>query len=123
MKTKNATLVDRFNERLDVSLFAKDKRDRIVDWNASGIVATVLQATEAIEEDFQDVSSLSVHPEIQIRKYPAHFSLLPLVCYSMSVICRVVRENGEEEEEEEDDFIFFLSFFLSLCSMGSYLAS
>lgn len=53
---KGGTLVDGFDEGLDVSLLAKNERGRqrvgiggMIDRNSGGIVASVLQAAETIE--------------------------------------------------------------------------
>lgn len=69
------TLINRFDERFNVSFLTENKGREIgiVDRDACGIVSTVLQSAEAIEENLQDVSSVSVHVVIQIRKYSTHF--------------------------------------------------
>ena len=51
-----------------------ERREGIVDGDAGGIVATVLETTEAVEEDLENVLSLFVRVEIQIREYSAHSS-------------------------------------------------
>lgn len=76
------TLIDGFDERFDVSFLTENQRRRrkrelrrrgIVDCDACGIVSAVLQSPQAIEENLQDVLSLSVEVVIQIRKYSTHF--------------------------------------------------
>lgn len=47
-------------------------RERIVDCDSGGIVASVFETTEAIEEDLENVSSLFVRVEIQIREDSTH---------------------------------------------------
>lgn len=45
---------------------------RRIDGNSGGIISSVLQTAEAVEEEFQNVAPLSVDVEIQIRENPAH---------------------------------------------------
>lgn len=95
-------MINRFDEGLDVALLAEDERTRVqpngsrrlgyvginvaddgrrgqqggVDGDAGGIVATVLEAAEAMEEDLEDVTPLPVDVVIQVREYPTHCSVV-----------------------------------------------
>lgn len=51
------TVVDRFDEGLNIALLAEDEGSRCgsgarINGNSGGIVAAVLQASEAVEENF-----------------------------------------------------------------------
>lgn len=79
-------MVHRFDEGFDVSLLPKHERRRNggigggggagVDRDTGGVVAPVLEAAEAVEEDFQDVAALPADVEIQVGEDPAHDSLI-----------------------------------------------
>lgn len=91
------TFVDRLDERFDVPCLPKDeRRERIgggtvrkrrrrrqrqrgVDGDAGGVVAPVLEAPQAIEEDLEYVTPLSADVVIQIGEYAAHSSFSPLL--------------------------------------------
>lgn len=80
---KGGTLVDGFDEGLDVSLLAKNEGGRqrvgiggMIDRNSGGIVASVLQAAETIEKHLKNITPLPVDIVIQVGKYPTHFSSL-----------------------------------------------
>lgn len=76
---KRETLVDGFDERLDVSFLAENEgrreiRGGTIDGNSSGVVASVLQSPETIEKHLKDITPLSVNIVVQVRKYPTHCS-------------------------------------------------
>lgn len=89
------TFVDRFDERFDVPCLPKDerrerigggtirkrrrRRQRGVDGDAGGVVAPVLEAPQAIEEDLEYVTPLPADVVIQIGEYAAHSSFSPLL--------------------------------------------
>lgn len=81
------TFVDRPNEGLDVALAPEQVRRRRegaaaagdgagVYGNAGGVIAAVLEAAEAVEEDLQDEAPLSGDVEVQVGEYPTHFSAI-----------------------------------------------
>lgn len=77
------TFVDRPNEGLDVALAPEQVRRRRegaaaagVYGNAGRVIAAVLEAAEAVEEDLQDEAPLSGDVEVQVGEYPTHFSAI-----------------------------------------------
>lgn len=107
------TLIDGFDERFDVSFLTENQRRRrkrelrrrgIVDCDACGIVSAVLQSPQAIEENLQDVLSLSVEVVIQIRKYSTHFHLFFALSFNSDL-------NGGHAPRRSRDAFFFAFLF------------
>jgi hypothetical protein len=90
-REKALTGVDGSYEVLDLALLAEHQRGRPgigrhrrrrrrrsaggnvgVDGDAGGVVAAVLEAAEAIEEDLEDVAALPRHIVVEVREDPAH---------------------------------------------------
>ena len=87
-REKALTGVDGSHEVLDLALLAEHQRGRPgvrrhrrsrsaggnvgVDGDTGGVVAAVLEAAEAIEEDLEDVPALPRHIVVEVREDPAH---------------------------------------------------
>ena len=101
------------------------KCEVVVDGNSSGIVASVLETTKAIEENLKNVPSFSVHVVIQIRKYPTHFLFLKFsiaeinqnfeekkkLCFGFLIRSQFSGE-GRKRSKEKDNFDFDFGFGL-----------
>lgn len=92
-----STLINSFDKRFDISSLSKNKRraaksgiaDRI-NRDSSRIIASILQSAKSIEENLKNVTSLSVHSVIQVRKYPTH-SLSRYLSRSLSLVLSLSR--------------------------------
>lgn len=96
------TLVDGFDERLDVSFLAENEgrreiRGGTIDGNSGGVVASVLQSPETIEKHLKDITPLSVNIVIQVRKYPTHSSSSSSSSARKIFIFILISEEEEEE--------------------------
>lgn len=79
---KPLTFVDRLDEGFDVAFLAENEgcgravvciaRKWIINWDSGGIIASVLQTPQAIEENFENVAPLSVDAVIQVGEYSTH---------------------------------------------------
>lgn len=76
-----STFVDRLDKGFDVAFLAENEgngreihigRKGRINWDSSRIVASVFQTPQAIEEDSENVASLSVDAVVQVGEYSTH---------------------------------------------------